>query len=166
MTNEKIIWNFFKDNSINDYAIAGIMGNLYAESNLRSNNLQNTYEKKLNMSDEVYTSSVNNKSYTNFIQDKAGYGLAQWTYWSRKQALLELAQTRNKSIDDIHVQLEYLYQELKQLKLIDKLNKSTSVKQASDIVLLDFEKPYDQSDNQKNKRAEFSNTYYVKYAVK
>jgi hypothetical protein len=53
------------------------MGNLYAESGLRSNNLQNTYEKKLGMTDEQYTAAVDNGSYTNFVRDAAGYGLAQ-----------------------------------------------------------------------------------------
>jgi len=60
------------------------MGNLYYESSLNSKNLQGTYEKKLNMTDESYTKAVDNKTYTNFIKDSAGYGLAQWTYWSRK----------------------------------------------------------------------------------
>jgi hypothetical protein len=31
------------------------MGNLYAESALNPKNLQNTYEKKLGLSDEEYT---------------------------------------------------------------------------------------------------------------
>lgn len=61
----------------NAYGVAGLMGNLYAESGLRSNNLQNSFEKKLNMSDEAYTRAVDNGTYTNFINDSAGYGLAQ-----------------------------------------------------------------------------------------
>jgi hypothetical protein len=51
-TGEEKIWKFFKDKGLNDFAIAGLMGNLYAESGLRSNNLQNTYEKSLGMTDE------------------------------------------------------------------------------------------------------------------
>jgi len=61
----------------NAYGVAGLMGNLYAESGLRSNNLQNTYEKTLGMTDEKYTAMVDNGSYTNFVHDSAGYGLAQ-----------------------------------------------------------------------------------------
>ena len=30
---------------------------------------------------------MDNGKYTNFIYDKAGYGLAQWTYWSLKKQL-------------------------------------------------------------------------------
>jgi hypothetical protein len=60
------------------------MGNLDAESGLRSNNLQDTYSREFGLSDIQYTQKVDNGTYTNFIKDGAGYGLAQWTYWSRK----------------------------------------------------------------------------------
>ena len=97
-TNEEKIWNYLKSKIENDYGVAGLMGNLYAESGLKSNNLQNTYEKSLGLSDIQYTKKVNDGSYTNFVKDKAGYGLAQWTYWSRKQNLLDYAKKKNKSI--------------------------------------------------------------------
>ena len=35
----------------NDYGVFGLMGNLMAESGLKANNLQNSYNKKLNISD-------------------------------------------------------------------------------------------------------------------
>ena len=47
MTNAQIIWKYFKGKGFSDCGIAGLMGNLYAESGLNSINLQNTYEKKL-----------------------------------------------------------------------------------------------------------------------
>jgi hypothetical protein len=47
---EKKIWSFFKAAGMNDYGVAGLMGNLYAESGLSSTNLQNSYNKKLNIS--------------------------------------------------------------------------------------------------------------------
>ena len=89
---EKTIWDFLHGKISNAYGAAGMMGNLYAESALRPDNLQNTYEKKLGMTDAEYMAAVDNGSYTNFVKDSAGYGLTQWTYWSRKQALLEFAQ--------------------------------------------------------------------------
>jgi hypothetical protein len=98
---EKKIWSFFKGAGMNDYGVAGLMGNLYAESGLSPTNLQNSYNKKLKMTDEQYTKAVDNGSYKNFIKDSAGYGLAQWTYWSRKQNLLTYAQKTEKSIGDL-----------------------------------------------------------------
>ena len=38
-TNEEKIWNFLKAKGLNACGIAGLMGNLYAESALRPNNL-------------------------------------------------------------------------------------------------------------------------------
>ena len=60
-----------------DAGAAGVMGNLYAESGLRPNNLQNSYEGKLGMADAEYTAMVDHGTYTNFVHDKAGYGLCQ-----------------------------------------------------------------------------------------
>ena len=60
------------------------MGNLYAESGLNPMNLQNSYEKKLGMTNSQYTQAVDNSPYSNFVKDSARYDLAQQTYWSRK----------------------------------------------------------------------------------
>ena len=37
--NDKTIWNFLKGKGLNDFAIAGIMGNIYAESGFKPTNL-------------------------------------------------------------------------------------------------------------------------------
>lgn len=52
------------------------MGNLYAESGLKPDNLQNTCEKKLGLSDADYTAQVDAGIYQDFVHDSAGYGLA------------------------------------------------------------------------------------------
>ena len=71
MANEKIIWDYLKQQEISDYGVAGIMGNLYAESALSPINLQNSYEKSLGMTDAQYTAAVDNGTYTNFVHDAA-----------------------------------------------------------------------------------------------
>ena len=88
-TNEERIWNYLRSAGLNACGAAGLMGNLYAESGLIPTNLQNTCEKKLGYTDAAYTAAVDRGAYTNFAKDSAGYGLAQWTYWSRKQSLLD-----------------------------------------------------------------------------
>ena len=72
MTNAQIIWKYFKGKGFSDCGIAGLMGNLYAESGLNSINLQNTYEKKLKMTDAGYTSAVDDGRYKNFVKDGGG----------------------------------------------------------------------------------------------
>ena len=120
--------------------VAGLMGNLKAESNLNPKNLQNYYERKLGLSDNMYTEEVDNGTYTNFVHDSAGYGLAQWTYWSRKQELLNFAKEKNTSIGDCEMQLSFICKELHGHKAVfDVLKSTTSIKEASDIVLTDEE---------------------------
>jgi hypothetical protein len=58
--------------------------------------------------DEEYTMLVDGGFYPDFVKDKAGYGLAQWTFWSRKQALLDFAKSKGKSIGDLQMQLDFL----------------------------------------------------------
>lgn len=145
----------------NEYGVCGLMGNLYAESGLRSNNLQNTSEKKLDLSDTEYTARVDDGSYTNFAHDSAGYGLAQWTYWSRKQNLLDYAHKVRKSIGDEDMQVDFLINEIKGYKTTwDALVNAKSIKDASDAVLTQYERPADQSDAVKNKRAEYGKNIY------
>lgn len=162
---EKKIWDFLKQNGFNDFAIAGLMGNLFAESGLKPTNLENTYNNEFNLSDDEYTEKVDNGTYTNFIKDRAGYGLAQWTYWTRKQNLLNFAKSKNKSIGDLEMQLEFLIKELKESfrSVYNVLKNASSIQQASDVVLMDFERPYDAA-TQKSKRAAMGQVYYNKYS--
>lgn len=164
--NEKVIWDYLYRKIGNAYGVAGLMGNLYAESALRPNNLQNTYEKKLGMTDAQYTAAVDDGSYTNFIKDSAGYGLAQWTYWSRKQALQEYAKTTGKSIGDLNMQLGFIWKELSEgyKSLLKTLQTATSVTDASTVVLTQYERPADQGAAVQAKRAGYGQTYYDKYA--
>lgn len=166
MANEKIIWDYFKAKGLNDFGVAGLMGNLRAESGLSPTNLQNSYEKKLKMTDMEYTAAVDNGSYKNFVYDKAGYGLAQWTFWSLKERMLEYAKSVGKSIGDLDMQLDFLYLELTRNKhILSVLENATSVRQASDVMLLQYERPADQSVSVQEKRAAFGQEYFDRFAV-
>ena len=166
--NQEKIWNYFKAKGLTEIGIAGLMGNLQAESGLNPKNMQNSYESKLGFNDETYTSSIDNGSYTNFVQDQVGYGLAQWTYWSRKQNLLNFAKQQNKSIGDLEMQLNFLHQELTvQYKPVwNGLMNSKTVREASDIVLTQFEKPANQGVSVQEKRASLGQAWYDAYAAK
>ena len=142
------------------------MGNFNAESALRPNNLQDTYNRSFGMTDEEYTNAVNNGTYgdNKFIHDQGGYGLAQWTYWSLKSDLINHARKTNRSIDNPDVQIETLYNQLRSMNLFDKLNNANSVRDASTIMLKKFENPADQSEAVVNKRAQYSQSYYDMFA--
>ena len=166
---EKTIWDTLYAAIGNAYGTAGLMGNLYAESALKANNLQNTGNKKLGMTDEEYTAAVDSGSYAadTFIHDGYGYGLAQWTYYSRKDALLAYAKKKGTSIGDLAAQLGFLISEIKGYKSVwNTLTSAASVRAASDSVLTGYERPADQSEAVQVKRASYGQTYFDRYANK
>ena len=164
--NAEKIWNFLIDEGFNDYGTAGKMGNLRPESNLEPTNLQNSCEKRLNYTDAEYTAAVDNGTYKNFVNDGAGYGLAQWTFPTRKAALLEYAKSAGKSIGDLETQLRFMVKELKEnfRPVYMALKTVSSVKEASDLVLTKYEAPKDQSDAVKRKRAEYGQEYFNRFS--
>lgn len=161
-----VIFSFFTGKGCTEIAAAAIEGNLEAESGLKPTNLQNSFEKKLGLMDEEYTTCVDEGIYTNFVKDSAGYGLAQWTYHTRKEALKKFADQANASIGNLQMQLDFLWQELSTSYkgVLTAMNKATSVREASDIFLMQFERPADQGEAVQKKRAEFGLKYYHQFA--
>lgn len=165
-TVEKTIWNFLIGKGLNAYAAAGILGNLEAESALNPRNLQNTSEKKLGLSDDEYTAAVDAGTYTNFIKDAAGYGLAQWTYYTRKQGLYNKAKAAGKSIGDLNIQLSFMWDELQggYKKVLQQLKAAGSVAEAASAFMIGYEGPADQSATAQKKRATYGQKYFDRYA--
>ena len=165
---EEKIWKFLLKEIKNEYGVAGLMGNLRAESSFKSSNLQGAYEKKLSHTDESYTLAVDNGQYTKdqFVYDSAGYGLAQWTYWSRKKALYEYLKGANRSIGDLQGQLEYLVKEIKTYsKVWNTLLNAKTVEEASTSVVLYYEKPASKDSEKTQKtRASYGEEIYRKFA--
>lgn len=120
-----------------------MLGNFEAESGLQSNNLQNDYEKKLGFMDEMYTMAVDVGSYKNFANDKAGYGLAQWTYGPRKKNLLEFANNRGASIGDEDMQVDFAVHELRTeySGLFSYLCQTDDLYTATSRICKEFERP-------------------------
>lgn len=156
--NEVPIWNFLMSKINNPYGVAGLMGNLYAESGLNPRNLQNSGNKKYSLSDDEYTENIDLGiiSKQKFCNDGYGYGLAQWTYKTRKEKLYNYCVKVHLSIGNLQAQLEYLWIELQKYTGVMKVLKAAkNIQEASDIVLLKYERPADQSEKVKKKRAKF-----------
>lgn len=165
---ETYYWNAFLNAIKNEYGVAGLMGNLQAESYLipyirqgDTNDLQ--YKKSL-----VYTQNVNNgviSKYT-FVHDSVGYGLAQWTYHTRKEGLYNMYKTGYPSIGDAKLSVDYLLYELQNSykSVWNTLISATSIRQASDAVLHDFENPKDQSEKVEELRASYAQEIYNRHA--
>lgn len=165
---EQQMFEFLKKQGFSDAGAAGAMGNMFAESGLKPNNLQNSFEKKLGHTDISYTKAVDNGTYANFSKDGAGYGLCQWTYSTRKSALLAFAKAEKASIGDAEMQLRFFVKELKESfsGVLSVLKSATTVREASDAMLLKFECPADQSEKVQKVRAAYGQSYYEKFAGK
>ena len=160
--NEKIVWNFLKREGLTNEGAAGLMGNLQVESNVRSVVYENIYKNKFGWTDQQYVDKVNDGSYANFVYDQVGFGLAQWTYYTRKQALLNHCRGR---IGDLNCQLEYLMIEFNNqfAGILSFLKSSNDVKASTLKVMLEFENPEDQSEPRRETRYQFAKSYYNEF---
>lgn len=163
----------FWTGKINDFAICGFLANWNIESNLRSNNAQNSYMNKYGITDDEYVEMVDAGTWrtpdTNldFAHDKIGFGESQWSSSGRKQGLWDYARSKAKSIADMQMQLEYAEIELNSksyAKTREGLESCTSAGEAAIIIMTTYEKPASKDDpNKQKERADMAEEFYQKY---
>lgn len=165
---EDYVWASMYNFIGNEYGTAGLMGNLYAESGMIPYRLQGDFTSGYSRS-IAYTNNVNSGLYTEnqFVNDSKGYGLAQWTYYTRKQGLYDkFVNGGYSSIGDMALACAYLQDELSTTfaGVLAVLRSATSVREASDKVLHDFENPASQGPEVEAYRASLGQGYYDTYA--
>ena len=165
MTNKETIWQFLKSAGLSNAGTAGLMGNLEAESGFNPKNLEDSFEEKLGFTDETYTTAVDEGEYDHFSNDGAGYGLAQWSYHTKKLALLSYSKIKDESVGDLNLQLGFLKKDMEKYfsKLWNFLKTTGSIYEATVEVLTKYEVPADQSDSVKDKRYEFAKAIYNEF---
>lgn len=164
MADAVTIWNKLRK-YFTPEAAAGIMANLYYESALRPDNLQNSYNTKLGLTDQEYTERVDTgeMSRDQFSRDAAGYGLAQWTYWSRKAGLYDQAKLKKVSISDLDLQISYIYQELKTSypNIFTYINAAgRTPREVARSIMINYERPADQSAANIERREKKADDFY------
>lgn len=143
--NKQIALNYFISKGLTPQQSAGILGNLMAESGVNPKRVQSTP-----------TPSGDRDTIT--VDNKTGYGIAQWTSRGRQQGLVDFANSRGMSIQgDLGLQLDYLMKELTGGYKSDyeAILRAPDLRTASDIFMTKFERPADQSESAKQKRAAF-----------
>ena len=137
--NEQKIWTFLMSKGYTKEAAAGIMGVWQRESSFKPYIVQShtdSYSKD-------YTAKIDNGTITKnkFAKDGpggGGYGLAQWTYYTRKEKLYDFAKEKGKSIGSLEVQLEFFEKEINSDKfkgVKSKLNDKKTVEGATEYFL-------------------------------
>ncbi|MCF0136725.1 MAG: hypothetical protein HUJ69_09965 [Lachnospiraceae bacterium] len=163
------IYDYLISRGFSPEGAAGIMGNMYAESYLIPQNLENSYEAATGYTDESYTKAINEKrlSVDVFSHDGAGYGLCQWTSVGRKAALYQAAKEQGKPIDDLYFQLDFLYNELfyNYPDLFAVLKSTTDAREAARVFLYTYEVPGLPGDFPSLTREINAEVYFNKYAA-
>lgn len=138
----------------------GLMGNMQAESGMKSSIAQRGMTSK---SDEEYTYGVDSGTYDGFVRDAVGYGLCQWTYHTRKAALLACARNAGTSIGDETMQVSFCIRELRQdyPGLWALLCSTTDVYTAASEVCTVYERP---AVNNISARAGFAKQFYSRFS--
>lgn len=138
----------------------GLMGNMQAESGMKSSIAQRGMTSK---SDEEYTYGVDSGAYDGFVRDAVGYGLCQWTYHTRKAALLACARNAGTSIGDETMQVSFCIRELRQdyPGLWALLCSTTDVYTAASEVCTVYERP---AVNNISVRAGFAKQFYSRFS--
>lgn len=137
---EQSIYQALRSGGLSAAGACGMMGNMYAESGMRSNNVQDN----CTVSDYDYTYNVDNGVLTRwqFMSDSYGYGLCQWTSSDRKDELYLLAKEKGVSISDEAMQCEFCLYELKKYKnLYEFLCSTDDIAKAAERVCAEFERP-------------------------
>ena len=161
--NEKVVWNYLKNKGLTDAGAGGLMGNLQAESNMRSVVYENIYKSSFGFTDQDYVDMVNNGTYTKFVDDGVGFGLAQWTFSTRKQALYDLCEGK---IGDLRCQLDFLMIELENdfADILVMLKTSTDLYACTIKVMTDFERSGDYSEALKKFRYDLAKSIYNEFS--
>lgn len=111
---KKDLYNYFIAAGLTHAGALGLLGNLQAESGCEACRLQGDYDLTRSRS-KAYAEKVDSGEMSVHIysRDAQGWGLAQWTYWSRKEALYYFCRGRGKSIADEMYQAQFVIKELR-----------------------------------------------------
>ena len=159
---ESSIWKKLRAKGFSETATAAIMGNMQGESGLIPYRLQGDFSSDYSRSKEytqkVDTGQISKNEFLHYGPGGGGYGLCQWTFWSRKEGLYDLAKSLGVSVGDEQVQIDWLYQEMQKPEYIyeknyydrcqvfEFLNRNESLLEMTKAVMRGYEKPSDQSD--------------------
>lgn len=161
------IFDHLKNAGFDLNAICAIMGNMQAESNCVPNNVENRMHINFGWTDTEYTNYVDSGEYANFITDKYGYGLCQWTYHTRKKRLFEISEEKGTSISDIAVQIALLLEELQYdfPKVYSVLkNPNLTISYKTEYFMRHFENPANQTAGAILKRVEFAEKFKKEFS--
>lgn len=136
---EQTIYQTLRAAGMTRAGACGLMGNMLAESGLCAAIAQRGMTA---LSDAQYTAAAD-AGQLDFVHDAVGYGLCQWTYFSRKAALLAFARERGVSVGDEETQVLFCLRELRTEypRLWETLCASDDLLDCARAVCVEYERP-------------------------
>lgn len=144
MSYAQTIYNAFRRNGLTEAAALGFLGNWQCESNNEPFRLQGDFSPYKTAS-KAYVQGITSGSITRdqFAHDQKGFGLAQWTYFSRKYALYDFWKASGKALDNAEMQTAFAMKELREdyRALLDFLKSTNDVFTATSRICREYERP-------------------------
>ncbi len=139
-------------------AACAMGGNMMCESNMQADIAQ---RGMTTLTDAQYTAAADSGA-IDFAHDAVGYGLCQWTYFSRKQRLLEYARSVGASVGDETMQVNFCLKELRgeYPALWEYLKTAQDLYGAAARICREYERP---AVNNIADRANEGNALYMQY---
>lgn len=139
-------------------AACAMGGNMMCESNMQADIAQ---RGMTTLADAQYTAAADIGA-IDFTHDAVGYGLCQWTYFSRKQRLLEYAKSMGVTVGDETMQVNFCLTELKTeyRVLWEYLTTAQDLYDAAARICKEYERP---AVNNIADRANAGNALYMQY---
>ena len=138
---KETIYKYLRQGGLSHNGACAMMGNMYCESLLKSDNVQDG----MGYEDDKYTYAVNCGAITrdSFAHDSRGYGLCQWTYFSRKLELWNMTVGNGYSVADEQKQCELCIKELTRdySSLYDYLRSDCDLYTATSRICKEYERP-------------------------
>lgn len=144
MSFHQTIYNLLRGYGLSEAGALGMLGNWECESGCEPYRVQGDYQSSRAIS-KAYVAAIEGGLSTRekFANDKKGFGLAQWTYFSRKDMLWEVWKQSGKHIDSVELQVDFAIRELQgeYSGLLSFLKTSEAIWDCTDRICREYERP-------------------------
>ena len=146
MSYYQTIYNTLRASGLTEAGALGFLGNWDCESNCEPYRLQGDFSPYRTISHQ-YTEDVESGKIpmSQFAHDSKGYGLAQWTYYTRKEDLYDFWKQSGKLLDNVVMQTDFALWELAtqgEYATVSKVVKSSNdIYECVKIICYQFERP-------------------------
>ena len=138
------IYNRLRSSGLTQEGALAMLGNWDCESNCESVRVQGDFNPFRTVSKQYVADVDSGKiSRETFQKDAKGFGLAQWTFFTRKAALYDFAKMQQKSIGNENMQVDFALLELKSdfPGLLEELKTCNDLYRCTRDICYKFENP-------------------------